>query len=736
MSFHGDSTNKNHHKLQLENGYAHRLTTLGTTDTHTASSHLTVLLIISTGIDFGTIPISCFSSHMDYQQEQHPVTSSSHFYFPDQDLDMNSKSFSDLLADNNGDSLVWGANEQKLEFGAAGGVTRGGNSFAERFAARGGEPLKLSTAKFKTMPPSSLPIPRSPFLSIPPGLSPTTLLDSPVLLSNVQDMESPTTGTFPLQSFSFQSTAATASLDIVKNEDPSSFAFKPLAGSNPSSDMQPLGNLASFGYNHHQSLKGVQDDARMWASPIFSQTNATVADSSSEPPTTGTSAMQVVPLQSVPSQAASFEEQQQRQLSDFNQTAIVPPTGVERPSDDGYNWRKYGQKHVKGSEYPRSYYKCTHPSCPTKKKIERSLDGHVTEIVYKGVHNHNKPQPSRRMGAAAAAAAAAARHEEGESTEGCGALVKVEDPSSTPPRRQNSNHLESQGTPEQSSISASEDDDGRTQVDKFSGEEDPDEEESDSKRRKKEANAMDIIGATRTIREPRVVVQTTSDIDILDDGYRWRKYGQKVVKGNPNPRSYYKCTNAGCSVRKHVERASHDPKAVITTYEGKHNHDVPAPRNSSHTNAGLGSGQSSVPILQNSVAPSTNAMALTAPGTQETFSHFDRHPDLHNSYGNNNYMFGRMATESFNSQNGRAGVGIAERSMGLGMNLGAFGLESKHSEIQQAEAPTSFSMHVKPASHEYSNIGSGNSVHLYYNQPNERDGLIRPKEEQKGQYIV
>ncbi|XP_021905342.1 serine/threonine-protein kinase STE7 homolog, partial [Carica papaya] len=47
-------------------------------------------------------------------------------------------------------------------------------------------------------------------------------------------------------------------------------------------------------------------------------------------------------------------------------------------------------------------------------------------------------------------------------------------------------------------------------------------------------------------------------------------------------RSYYKCTSAGCSVRKHVERASTDPKAVITTYEGKHNHDVPAARNSSH----------------------------------------------------------------------------------------------------------------------------------------------------------
>ncbi len=43
--------------------------------------------------------------------------------------------------------------------------------------------------------------------------------------------------------------------------------------------------------------------------------------------------------------------------------------------------------------------------------------------------------------------------------------------------------------------------------------------------------------ASRGVREPRVVVQTTSEVDILDDGYRWRKYGQKVVKGNPNPRS-------------------------------------------------------------------------------------------------------------------------------------------------------------------------------------------------------
>lgn len=68
------------------------------------------------------------------------------------------------------------------------------------------------------------------------------------------------------------------------------------------------------------------------------------------------------------------------------------------PADDGYNWRKYGQKLVKGSEYPRSYYKCTHPNCEVKKKVERSREGHITEIIYTKAHNHPKPPPNRRSG--------------------------------------------------------------------------------------------------------------------------------------------------------------------------------------------------------------------------------------------------------------------------------------------------------------------------------------------------
>nr|AKA27905.1 WRKY protein [Salvia miltiorrhiza] len=188
-------------------------------------------------------------------------------------------------------------------------------------------------------------------------------------------------------------------------------------------------------------------------------------------------------------------------------------------SDDGYNWRKYGQKQVKGSENPRSYYKCTFANCPTKKKVERNLDGCVTEIVYKGSHNHGKP------------------HANSPSVS--------DDQAST-------------------SITNSTDDNAN---------------DHDAKRWKGDDENESGCG-NRAVREPRVVVQTTSEIDILDDGYRWRKYGQKVVKGNPNPRSYYKCTSNGCPVRKHVERAFHDNRAVITTYEGKHNHEVPAARGS------------------------------------------------------------------------------------------------------------------------------------------------------------
>ncbi|KAG4400917.1 hypothetical protein GLYMA_07G161132v4 [Glycine max] len=47
---------------------------------------------------------------------------------------------------------------------------------------------------------------------------------------------------------------------------------------------------------------------------------------------------------------------------------------------------------------------------------------------------------------------------------------------------------------------------------------------------------VDITLVVKPIWEPRVVVLTLSEVDILDDGYCWRKYGQKVMRSNPNPR--------------------------------------------------------------------------------------------------------------------------------------------------------------------------------------------------------
>ncbi|KAJ4838171.1 putative WRKY transcription factor 75 [Turnera subulata] len=86
------------------------------------------------------------------------------------------------------------------------------------------------------------------------------------------------------------------------------------------------------------------------------------------------------------------------------------------------------------------------------------------------------------------------------------------------------------------------------------------------------SGSSEIKGKTKEFKKHRYAFQTRSQVDILDDGYRWRKYGQKTVKNNKFPRSYYKCTHNGCPVKKQVQRNSKDEGVVVTTYEGMHTH--------------------------------------------------------------------------------------------------------------------------------------------------------------------
>ncbi|CAJ1931984.1 unnamed protein product [Sphenostylis stenocarpa] len=316
----------------------------------------------------------------------------------------------------------------------------------------------------------------------------------------------------------------------------------------------------SFGMTHQQALAQVSSQASQTNSNMHLQTEYSLSTPTSftqVPGSTSNTAQQLIPPLTVDSWATMTESADHSHSEQKLQSSSL---NVDKPADDGYNWRKYGQKQVKGSEFPRSYYKCTHTHCPVKKKVERSLEGHVTAIIYKGEHNHQRPHSKRMKDTMTS-------NEISNMQGNVSAGTTKMDPES------------SQATADHLSGSDSEEvGDHEAEVDEKNVEPDP-------KRSKTEVSNSDPASSHKTVTEPRIIVQTTSEVDLLDDGYRWRKYGQKVVKGNPYPRSYYKCTTPGCNVRKHVERASTDPKAVITTYEGKHNHDVPAAKTNSHTMA-------------------------------------------------------------------------------------------------------------------------------------------------------
>lgn len=169
---------------------------------------------------------------------------------------------------------------------------------------------------------------------------------------------------------------------------------------------------------------------------------------------------------------------------------------------DGHKWRKYGQKMVKGSSFPRNYYKCTVKDCPARKHVENFVNnsGSIEENV-KYVNEHLHPKCHSKT------------YIEKQKDLILYATRKLQ-PSKEPTKKRKRNGIKND--------------------------------------------------------ESKLVVVCNNNIDVSQDGYDWKKYGQKNVKGHNKPRHYYKCTYSNCKVKKQIEVIS---STQIITYEGYHNHE-------------------------------------------------------------------------------------------------------------------------------------------------------------------
>ncbi|CAI8611377.1 unnamed protein product [Vicia faba] len=266
-------------------------------------------------------------------------------------------------------------------------------------------------------------------------------------------------------------------------------------------------------------------------------------------------------------------------------------------SSDGYNWRKYGQKQVKSpTTGSRSYYRCTQSNCGAKKIECWDHSGHVIETVYKSEHSHDPPRKPNFLRESKFASPK-------EPTAMNSVLVKPanvlkdSDPS-TSSKAQEEALCSAEKKPQNSSNING---DGKVILkEEHLGEPEP-------KRRKEKGDLIHSDSPVKPGKKPKFVVHAAGAVGISGDGYRWRKYGQKMVKGNPHPRNYYRCTSAGCPVRKHIETAVDNSDAVIITYKGVHDHDTPVPKKRH--------GPPRAPLVAAAAPASMNNLQLIKPGS-------------------------------------------------------------------------------------------------------------------------
>ncbi|KAK2980089.1 hypothetical protein RJ640_012620 [Escallonia rubra] len=354
------------------------------------------------------------------------------------------------------------------------------------------------------------------------------------------------------------------------------------------SHQEALVSVKSLAVEAH--LQTENSPAHLTSEPELSPTSVTQSISSSASPTVQQNMLS--PLAKCSSTCVAELDQQ-----NYSDVAAVPVTMTH--SIEGYSWRKYGQKQVKTPQGSRSYFKCTYSKCSAK-KIERfDLTSCITEIIYKGGHNHDPPGKINCTGDNSLALSVVPVE-----------VSNISDPIRTPNHTDQFSPLDEpieeapviSETKRQSSC-CPDSNAGINVEENF--------DEPEAKRRQVAEfrlsffliwwrwsfdymffNFFPSVWKTRTKKstaassgpllnhgkKSKIVVHAVGDVGISGDGYRWRKYGQKMVKGTPHPRNYYKCTSAGCPVRKHIEMARDDATAAIITYKGIHDHDMPVPK--------------------------------------------------------------------------------------------------------------------------------------------------------------
>ncbi|XVF73049.1 hypothetical protein PTKIN_Ptkin12aG0170300 [Pterospermum kingtungense] len=116
------------------------------------------------------------------------------------------------------------------------------------------------------------------------------------------------------------------------------------------------------------------------------------------------------------------------------QVRVCYGTSLEGPLDDGYCWRKYGQKDILGSNFPRGYYRCTHrhsQGCLATKQVQKSdNDPTIFEVKYRG--RHTCKQASHNFGATSVPVTGESKEKQKQSQETflsfeSGLMVKTEE---------------------------------------------------------------------------------------------------------------------------------------------------------------------------------------------------------------------------------------------------------------------------------------------------------------------